>query len=230
MLQSINKYKIYFYIISFLFISTIINQNFLNTFYKFFLINNIQINTNFSEINKKISNQINYLDDQNIFFINKKNVLKNLKNLNFLEKIEIKKYYPSTILIKASKTEVIGITYLKQKKYYVGLNERFIISKNLSMNKKLPLIFGSFKISEYIELLSLLKNQNINTESILKFYFHKNKRWDLYFENNIIIKLPNKNIEEAIIKYKNLKTFKKEIKPNTTIDLRIANRIIIKND
>ena len=98
------------------------------------------------------------------------------------------------------------------------------------MNKKLPLIFGSFKISEYIELLSLLKNQNINTESILKFYFHKNKRWDLYFENNIIIKLPNKNIEEAIIKYKNLKTFKKEIKPNTTIDLRIANRIIIKND
>ena len=230
MLQSINKYKIYFYIISFLFISTIINQNFLNTFDKFFLINNIQINTNFSEINKKISNQINYLDDQNIFFINKKNALKNLKNLNFLEKIEIKKNYPSTIFIKASKTEVIGITYLKQNKYYVGMNESFILSKNLSMNKKLPLIFGSFKISDYIELLSLLKNQNINTESILKFYFHKSRRWDLYFENNIIIKLPNKNIEEAIIKYNNLKNLRKKIKPNTIIDLRIANRIIIKND
>ena len=229
MLQSINKYKIYFYIISFLFISTIINQNFLNTFYKFFLINNIQINTNFLEIKQKISNQISYLVDQNIFFINKKNALKNLKNLNFLEKIEIKKNYPSTILIKASKTEVIGITF-KAKEILCRLNERFILSKNLSINKKLPLIFGSFKISEYIELLSLLKNQNINTESILKFYFHKNRRWDLYFENNIIIKLPNKNIEEAIIKYKNLKTFKKEIKPNTTIDLRIANRIIIKND
>ena len=98
------------------------------------------------------------------------------------------------------------------------------------MNKKLPLIFGSFEISEYIELLSLLKNQNINTESILKFYFHKSRRWDLYFENNIIIKLPNKNIEEAIIKYKNLKKLRKKIKPNTIIDLRIANRIIIKND
>ena len=230
MLQSINKYKIYFYIISFFFISTIINQNFLNTFDKFFLINNIQINTNFLEINKKVSNQINYLVDQNIFFINKKNALKNLKNLNFLEKIEIKKNYPSTIFIKASKTEVIGITYLKQNKYYVGMNESFILSKNLSMNKKLPLIFGSFKISDYIELLSLLKNQNINTESILKFYFHKSRRWDLYFENNIIIKLPNKNIEEAIIKYNNLKNLRKKIKPNTIIDLRIANRIIIKND
>ena len=32
---------------------------------------------------------------------------------------------------------------------------------------------------------------------INKYYFHKNKRWDLYFENNILIQLPNKNISEA---------------------------------
>ncbi len=227
MLQSINKYKLYFYIVSFLFISTIINYNILITFNKFFLVNNIKINTNFPNIDEKILNQINYLLDKNIFFIKKNYVLKNLTDLNFLENIEIKKNYPSTILIKASKTDIIGITYLNQKKYYVGLNGSFIYSENLSVDKKLPLIFGTFKISKYIELLSILKNQNMNTDLISKYYFHKNKRWDLYFENNTIIKLPNTKIEKAIEKYKGLK---KEIKPNTIIDLRITDRIIIKND
>ena len=227
MLQSISKYKLYFYIISFLFISTMINYNVLNDFKKFFLISNIQIKTNFTKIDKKILTQINYLFDKNIFFIKKNHVLENLTDLNFLENIEIKKNYPSTILIKATKTNIIGMTYLKQKKYYVGLNGRFIYSENLSVEKKVPLIFGIFQISEYIELLSILKKQNINAELISKFYFHKNKRWDLYFKDNTIIKLPNTKIEKAIENYKSLK---KDMKPNTIIDLRIANRIIIKND
>ena len=204
-----------------------INYNILNDFKKFFLISNIQIKTNFTKIDKKILTQINYLFDKNIFFIKKNHVLENLTDLNFLENIEIKKNYPSTILIKATKTNIIGMTYLNQKKYYVGLNGRFIYSENLSVEKKVPLIFGVFQISEYIELLSILKKQNINAESISKFYFHKNKRWDLYFKDNTIIKLPNTKIEKAIENYKSLK---KDIKPNTIIDLRIANRIIIKND
>ena len=204
-----------------------INYNILNDFKKFFLISNIQIKTNFTKIDKKILTQINYLFDKNIFFIKKNHVLENLTDLNFLENIEIKKNYPSTILIKATKTNIIGMTYLNQKKYYVGLNGRFIYSENLSVEKKVPLIFGIFQISEYIELLSILKKQNINAELISKFYFHKNKRWDLYFKDNTIIKLPNTKIEKAIENYKNLK---KDMKPNTIIDLRIANRIIIKND
>ena len=204
-----------------------INYNVLNDFKKFFLISNIQIKTNFTRIDKKILTQINYLFDKNIFFIKKNYVLENLTDLNFLENIEIKKNYPSTILIKATKTNIIGMTYLNQKKYYVGLNGRFIYSENLSVEKKVPLIFGVFQISEYIELLSILKKQNINAELISKFYFHKNKRWDLYFKDNTIIKLPNTKIEKAIENYKSLK---KNMKPNTIIDLRIANRIIIKND
>tara|TARA_A100001035_G_C27714974_1_gene469046 strand:+ start:98 stop:715 length:618 start_codon:yes stop_codon:yes gene_type:complete len=204
-----------------------INYNVLNDFKKFFLISNIQIKTNFTKIDKKILTQINYLFDKNIFFIKKNHVLENLTDLNFLENIEIKKSYPSTILIKATKTNIIGMTYLNQKKYYVGLNGRFIYSENLSVEKKVPLIFGIFQISEYIELLSILKKQNINAELISKFYFHKNKRWDLYFKDNMIIKLPNTKIEKAIENYKSLE---KDIKPNTIIDLRIANRIIIKND
>ena len=78
-----------------------------------------------------------------------------------------------------------------------------------------------------MNLVSVLKKHNLNTNKITKYYYHKNKRWDLYYEDNILIKLPNTKIEKAIEKYKSLK---KEIKPNATIDLRIANRVIIKHD
>ena len=228
MLQSINKSKIYFYIISFVFLSTIANNNALKILKSNFLISNIEIKTNYSEVEKKILNKTNYLLNKNILLINKTIISNNLSDLNFLEKVEIKKKFPSTITIKASMTDIIGITYKNQKKYYVGLNGKFILQKNLTSNEKLPLIFGNFKIQKFIKLLNVLKNQNIDSNLISKYYFHKNKRWDLYLKDNIIIKLPSKNIENALDKYKNFKKLDK-IKPNTILDLRISNRIVIKN-
>ena len=228
MLQSINKSKIYFYIISFVFLSTIANNNALKILKSNFLISNIEIKTNYSEVEKKILNKTNYLLNKNILLINKTIISNNLSGLNFLEKVEIKKKFPSTITIKASRTDIIGITYKNQKKYYVGLNGKFILQENLTSNEKLPLIFGNFKIQKFIKLLNVLKNQNIDSNLISKYYFHKNKRWDLYFKDNIIIKLPSKNIENALDKYKNFKKLDK-IKPNTILDLRISNRIVIKN-
>ena len=228
MLQSINKSKIYFYIISFVFLSTIANNNALKILKSNFLISNIEIKTNYSEVEKKILNKTNYLLNKNILLINKTIISNNLSDLNFLEKVEIKKKFPSTITIKASRTDIIGITYKNQKKYYVGLNGKFILQKNLTSNEKLPLIFGNFKIQKFIKLLNVLKNQNIDSNLISKYYFHKNKRWDLYLKDNIIIKLPSKNIENALDKYKNFKKLDK-VKPNIILDLRISNRIVIKN-
>ena len=224
----INKNKLYFYIFSFLFLSTIINNNFLNIFKKKFLISNIQIETNFHEIEKKIFKHTKHLINQNIFFINKRDTINKLNNLKYLEKFEIKKKFPSTIIIKAVKTNLIGLSYINEKKYYIGSNGQFILEKKLSTNKKLPIIFGNFKVKNYLDLLSILENQNINSGLITKFYFHKNKRWDLYFENNIIIRLPNNNIEEAV---KIFKIFQKKnkLRSNMIIDLRISKRIVIEN-
>ena len=69
----------------------------------------------------------------------------------------------------------------------------------------------------------------IDYKSIIKYFYHKNKRWDLHYPNNIIIKLPNKDINYAVKVYKEYKNFNK-IKPNTIIDLRVSNRLILNND
>ena len=50
----------------------------------------------------------------------------------------------------------------------------------------------------------------------------------LIFWNNIIIQLPNKNISEAINLFKKFRS-KNNINSNTIIDLRIKNRLILRN-
>ena len=228
MLQLINKKKIYFYLISFLFLSTISNNHYVNGFKKNFLINKIDIQIDRTYLKKIISQNAKFLLNNNIFSINSE-ILKNKFNkLNYLENIEIKKKYPSTIIIKANKTEYLAETFIEEKKYFVGRNGKFISAEYHDHKNSLPMIFGTFKIKDFLKLQSDLNRNNISLKKIKKYYYHKNKRWDLYLDKEIILMLPSNNLSDAI------KIFKKynlnnEIKIKTTIDLRIPNRIIIRN-
>ena len=228
MLQSINKKKIYFYLVSFLFISTIFNSNLISNLKNVFKIREVKVENVKKEINDNILSNTSFLLGENIFFVNKNFLLEKFDKLNFIESISIKKKYPSIINIQTKQTNIIAITYLDQKKYFVGQNGKFIIAKQISNKKKLPTIFGKFKPDDYIFLQRELLNQKIDLDEITRYYFHKNKRWDLYFANNIIIQLPNKNISEAIILFKKF-TSKNNINSNTIIDLRIKNRLILRN-
>ena len=124
---------------------------------------------------------------------------------------------------------MIGLTYIDNKKYFLGANGNFILSNKLSNIKNLPVIFGTFNVSNFLSLIKYLENQNINHNLITKYNFHKNKRWDIYFENNILLKLPNNDIDIAINIYKKAQKLNK-IKPNSVIDLRIPGRLIILNE
>ena len=224
----INKKRIYFYIICLFLITSITNQEILSNFKKLFLIKKININLDKPELNNKILLNLDYLIDKNILFLNKKNFLTRISSINYLENIKIEKNYPSTIIFSANKTKLLASTFINQKKYYIGENNQFISAEDINISKNLPTIFGKFNISEFIDLQNELNNQNIDQSSILKYFFHKNKRWDLYYPNNKIIMLPNKNITKAITLYKKFETENK-IGPDTIIDLRIENRLVLTN-
>jgi len=229
MLQLKNKRKIYFYLLSFLLLSTLINQKTSNTFKETFLVKQIVIR-NLSEENREVVlEKTKYLIRKNIFEIDKNFISKEINKLNYLEKVKIKKNYPSTIIIDAKKTRFIALTFINQKKYIVGENGNLILANSLDYEEKLPIIFGKFKILDFISLKNELIKHEMNLKDIIKYFYHKNQRWDLYYSNNILVKLPNKNINQAIKIYKEF-TKSNNIKPNTIIDLRISNRIVLKNE
>ena len=229
MLQLKNKIRSYFYVFAFLFLTTITNQSYSNIFTNFFLVKDVNIDTSTNEIRNILKKKTKFLINENIFFLNRELILYKINSLKFIEKIEIHKEFPSTIRIQARKTDLIAVTYINQKKYFVGLNGNFIPENAVSNDKKLPVIFGKFKASDFIDITNLIKKKNFQYNKINKYYFHKNKRWDLYFENNITLMLPNKNIEYSLNLYQSFNKLN-QIEPNTIIDLRIPKRLILKSE
>ena len=229
MLQLKNKKKIYFYLFSLIILTTVFNKNFFKEINKIFSIKKIEIKTNKEYLNKKILSKIDYIKNENIFLFQDEDVIKKLIELKLFDSFSIKKKLPSTIIINGKQTDIIAITFINQKKYFVGANGNFIKFKEIQNNKKLPTIFGDFKIKNFIYLKRELLANNINLNKINKYFFHKNKRWDLFFENNILIKLPDINIRKSLKIYNEFIN-NKNIQPNSIIDLRISNRLIITNE
>ena len=226
--QSINKLKIYFYIFSLLFLTTIINKDIISNISYFFIIKNLNIVSETDLLKKKIFSEINFINESNIFFIKKKKLSNKLKNINYIDEFKIKKIYPSSLIVQVKKTNLIAITFINNKQYYIGENGNFISVNEIRSNDKLPFIFGEFNIRDFLNLKLKLSDSDIIFSNIKKYHYHKNRRWDLYLNDNVLIQLPNKNIKNAVNLYKKLKT-NNEIKPNMIIDLRIPNRIILNN-
>ena len=210
-------------------INSILNLNFNKNLKDKFSINSIIVNTKHKEVNEKVFLKLNFLSSQNIFFINKNNILSILENLNYLESFDVKKKLPSSIIVNAKKTELIAQTYSEKKKYFIGQNGKLIKEKEITNIVNLPTIFGKFEVEDFLYLKKIILLQKINHKNILKFYSHKTKRWDIYFNNNILLKLPSDNIINSLKLFNKLQKLNK-VKPNMVVDLRIPNRVILKSD
>ena len=83
-----------------------------------------------------------------------------LKKIDFLEKIEVKKRYPNTIVIKIYETKPIGIIFKNEKKYFLdSLSKLIVFDENLN-NENLPSIFGEDAENNFLKFSKLLKENN----------------------------------------------------------------------
>ena len=99
-----------------------------------FKIQNIEI-TNNNKINKTdIINKLNHIYKKNILFISNNDIAEPLKTVNYLEKIEVKKKYPDTIVIKIYETKPVGILFKNNTKYIIDTLSNLITFNDNLMN------------------------------------------------------------------------------------------------
>ena len=85
----------------------------------FFKIKNITIlNTSLVE-KHEIDQKLREIYNKNIFFIKRDDIEEPLKNINFLEKIEVKKKYPNTVIVKIYETKPVAIIFKKKKQIFL---------------------------------------------------------------------------------------------------------------
>ena len=201
---------------------TFFNKN--NNF--FFKIQNIEI-TNNNKINKTdIINKLNHIYKKNILFISNNDIKEPLKTVDYLEKIEVKKKYPDTILIKIYETEPVGILFKNNTKYIIDTLSNLITFNDNLMNNNFPNIFGKEAEKDFINFFEQLGNNKFPRSKVKNYYYFQVDRWDLQLTNNQIIKFPDKKREEAIKQSVELLN-REDFKNYKVIDLRIHGKIVV---
>ena len=192
--------------------------------YKLEKVKNIEI-LGLNNLNKKqIIKDIQDLKLDNIFSINKQDIVNIIDSNPLVESFEIFKKYPSTLYINIKETKLIARINKNGQTFYIGTNGK--LSKKQFLEENLPFIFGKPNIKEFLQLKKKIDQSKFQYKEIKNLYFFPSKRWDIELKNEITIKLPSENIRNSL---DNVFIFLKNdnIKNAKIIDVRVKNQIIL---
>ena len=192
----------------------------------FFKIQNIEIVNNHLINKNKIVEKLVQIYEKNILFIKRNDIEKPLKSIDFLEKIEVKKKYPNTIIIKVYETKPVAILFKKNEKYLLDSSSNLILFNKNVIADDFPNVFGEGAEQEFMDFFNHLENNNFPKQRIKNFYYFQIGRWDIQLLNNQIIKFPPNKITKSIQQSVELLSHK-DFDNYNIIDLRIHGKIVV---
>ena len=221
------KIKVLFYILVFIFLSTISFFERTNIFGDqiFFQLNKIQIQGYEKIDHKTIQSQLSGLIGKSLLFINPKDITDILDKNKLIKEFTIQKKYPNTVNINLKEVNFVAKVFKDKKKYFLADNNNLIPFKDYEKGQDLPNIYGKDAEYYFNDFQKLLKLNDFNLDIISSYYFFQINRWDLVTNNQKIIKFPSKGLNEAI-KVANKLLNNKDFNKYSVIDLRISNKII----
>ena len=171
----------------------------------------------------------NKFKNNSIFLVPVKEISNEIKKNKWIKEVNIRNDYKNTLKIDIKEETPIGI--------YENNNQKILFSKNLVIleilgknhdYKNLISFYGENSIINSKYLISKI-DQDLK-QMIQSLIFVENRRWNIILKNKITLKLPEKNLEEAIKNYKKIYSnlSNKDLKDIEIIDLRIPNQAIIK--
>ena len=221
MQKQISK-KIFVYFFLFLLLGTINNKYFLE------LKNNKIQNINISGLdeieNTKLLRNLESLNLQNIFFLEKNEIQKKLDSIDIIHDYSVLKTYPSSLNIKINKTKFLANVTSENKIFLLGANGKLIETNNYK--KDLPNIFGKYDKDSFFNLLKSINNSKFGLKNIKNLYFFKSKRWDIETNSGTLIRLPKYDLEKSLnlsLEIMESSQFNKI----SILDLRQKNQVII---
>ena len=222
MLPQIGKKKLFSFLFLVLLFATSINNKIFNekkdAFYNLNSIEVIGLNEKF---NSEIEKKLNFLKNTNIFYIDGQILIDQINNYDFIENFNIIKFYPSKIVVKLEKTEFLGKTIQNNKYFFIGSNGKFIDFEKFKEKVNLPTVYGKFTPEQFLRFNKIIKNIDLDYNSIHEIFFYPSGRADIKTKNNLLIKFPKENMKEAIIVANKIINNKNYI--NNVIDLRVPN-------
>ena len=204
------------------------SRKLLDDYNSFFEIKKITLNGRLKSNLDSIKNIVNSSLDKNTNIINYDvgNIRNSLEEINWINKIFIRKVFPNKINIYIEEHKEFAIFNKNEKNFLLSQEGKIIHEIRNPKVYKLINIEGKFATQNIDEVKKFLSNNTELEEQISKIIVHSDSRLDLII-NNILFKLPNKNTKKAtnqINRFINLKNLK-------MVDLRFfEKKIFLKID
>ena len=214
--------KILIYLFLLIIFGSINNKYLTST--NFFEIKNLGlVGLNSEEKNNLLSN-FEKIKKKNIFFLERKELIKILNSNNLIESFVINKNYPSDVNIVIKKTTFLANIKIIDENFFIGSNKKLI--KSLVNNPNLPTVYGNPSLKDFFSINEKILKSSIKPSEIKKLYFFPSKRWDLELKDGTLLKLPINNSIKSLNKYFEIKDLP-QFSNVKIFDMRISNQIII---
>ena len=174
---------------------------------------------------KQVKEDLFFLYEKNLFFLNNNSIKKQIDKNSLIESFKIKKIYPNTVKIQVFEKEPVFILQNKKERYYFTKKNLLINYTNIKKFEDLPIVFAEKENFE--KFYSELKKIKFPIKIVKAFYFFDSKRWDLLTVNNKTIKLPIKDYDISLKNFINIQK-KESFKKYTIFDYRITDQLILK--
>ena len=219
------KKKIIIYVIFLFILSTTSGKYIENKSKNYLTIDKINIAGLSNNKNLQILNELKNIYHQNLFFLREEKINKIISNYNIIEKYTVQKIYPSRLNIIIKPTEFIA-QISGDNQLLVGANGKLILNEG-DGNISIPYIFGKFDSKEFLKFKKSINLSKFNFDELKTIYFFPSKRWDILTDNNILIKLPEKDLFKSLkLAYKIISS--DQFKNQNIIDLRVNNHLVIR--
>ena len=158
---------------------------------------------------------------QKLYLISVRDIRERLLKLDEIKDVSINVNYSGTIKIIIFERKPFAIWWNKKAPWLIDDEGNKILKiKDLEVYKDLIIIFGQNFDNKLKKFLDLLRPFSLY-KKVKSLHYIGNRRWDVYTEDNIVIKLPENNVDNAIKKLeKILKNLKYKDKVDI-IDLRL---------
>ena len=141
---------------------------------------------------------VNTENQSNIFDVNLSNIYDKLNNNDWVEDLYIERILPNTIKIKIKEKQPIGIWQYETNNKLITKHGEIISTPHINKFKNsLPIIHGEYANKNANSILKILKKNKVFAKNIWSLTYINNRRWNLHFNQGIIVLLPTKNVLEA---------------------------------
>ena len=183
----------------------------------------------------EVSRIINKYFGKSIFLIPLRDLSNQIRELNWVKDVNLSNNFKSKIFVEILEYEPLGLFFFNDKIYYFS-KEGKVIDQFKENDENFIIFSGKNTLKHAVNLLDVIESlQSPQLNNIMEAHFINDRRWNLKFSNDLLLSLPEKNIESSINSFIKLlnQLDEDEILLIKSIDLRNDDKAIInfkKND